>query len=308
MSSDFPEADPFTTLNGQGFPDAPNSQVSTRTFERLEIGDRAIEPLYPSFLTNVGVMKVLTEPGYSNLKRGLTDALNEKAERTPLARALMQSDLWAAYDAVYRAYVDAGQDGQEFDDKKGKLLSLLGALIKKVALTPAEISALPHNASALPNSHHAPDFFAPGSGWIEVEYMPKREHDEVVQFRRAARIFVKPLSERVDKLQFLQAIRVDGLDPALTPAKHIEGVALAIQDLLIDSEGRIVPSPLIQDVQIRRFTHDEKGKVIKTDLREYELSRKALLTNPLGDGFSELDEGSEVFAPSSGNDYNFASA
>ena len=58
-----------------------------------------------------------------------------------------------------------------------------------------------------------------------------------------------------------------------------------MQNLLIDTEGRIVPSPLIQDVQIRRFTHDEKGKAVKTELREYELSRKALLTNPSGDGF-----------------------
>jgi hypothetical protein len=308
MSTDFPEAAPFGTYHGRGLPGARNLGFSARTFERLEIGDRAIEPLYPSFLTNAGALQVLTEPGYSSLQHGLTDALSDKDQRPPLARALMQSDLWAAYDILYSAYLNPQTDGGESDERKQTLLSLLGLMIRKIALTPAEIKALPNNASALPNSHHAPNFFAPNSGWIEVEYMPRRHHDAAVHFRRVARVFIKPLSKPADRLQFLQSIREDELNQSLTTkVRNIEAVALAMQNLLIDTDGRIVPSPLIQDVQVRRFTHDDKGGAIKTDLREYELSRKTLLTNPSSDGFSELDDNSAVFAPSSGNDYTFAS-
>ena len=58
-----------------GFPDLP---VSTSTFERIESGDRAIEPLDP-FLVHIGSrsarQRVLFEPSFTRLKRALTDAL-----------------------------------------------------------------------------------------------------------------------------------------------------------------------------------------------------------------------------------------
>ncbi len=73
----------------------------TRVFAQAEIGDRAIEPLYPSFFTASGALQVLTEPRYSQLKQALIDALNERALRPPVARALMQSDAWAAYDTLF---------------------------------------------------------------------------------------------------------------------------------------------------------------------------------------------------------------
>src|SRR5678815_3386598 len=77
-------------------------RVSEKTVNRLEDGDRAIEAFYPSSMTGAGVDPVLREPGRSTLLRALEDALAETRDRPPLDRALMQSDLWSAFDALSR--------------------------------------------------------------------------------------------------------------------------------------------------------------------------------------------------------------
>src|SRR4030095_4638230 len=91
LSDDFPEAAPFVQIR-DGF---SRLKGSTRIFERFENGDRPIDPLYPSFFNNAGVLQVLNEPAYSELKTALESALAEKAARAPLDRALMQIDAWA---------------------------------------------------------------------------------------------------------------------------------------------------------------------------------------------------------------------
>ncbi len=98
MTDEHPDAGPFLDrpVMGLGHP----IRVSERTFERFEEGDRAIEALYPSFITSQGVNAALAEPRRSNLLRALDEALAEHRVRTPLARALMQSDLWSAFDAL----------------------------------------------------------------------------------------------------------------------------------------------------------------------------------------------------------------
>src|SRR4051794_9129997 len=60
MTDAYPEARPFLDI-----PLLVSGRIvktSTRTFERFEDGDRALEALYPSFLTRRGVDVVLTEP------------------------------------------------------------------------------------------------------------------------------------------------------------------------------------------------------------------------------------------------------
>lgn len=89
LSSEFPEGSPFVEgLAGR--------KVSTRVFERYEAGDRAIDPLYPTFAVGWGSMLVLSDPAYPAFSQALRDALKEDLRRPPRARALMQSDLWGA--------------------------------------------------------------------------------------------------------------------------------------------------------------------------------------------------------------------
>lgn len=99
LSSQFPEGAPFRA--SEGMPGARNSlQVSTRTFERTETGDRPIDPLYPSFFTDLGARPILTDPGYADLHKALEQAIAENRPRSAMARVIMQNDLWSAYDIL----------------------------------------------------------------------------------------------------------------------------------------------------------------------------------------------------------------
>lgn len=138
--------------------------MSDRTFERIESGDRGIDPLYPSFLDSLGTVRLFTKPRYSQFENALRAALDERHQRTPIQRALMQSDLWAAYDMVYLnlRWVDA--------TRSALILKMLARMIRKLALTPEEIAALPDNYAAAANRLRLPDLFGEQSPWIEIEW------------------------------------------------------------------------------------------------------------------------------------------
>src|SRR5262245_43951176 len=63
------EGAPFVKIEVMGFPQG--LAVSSRLFQRLEIGDRAIEPFYPSFITAAGLREGLGETHFSQLKQSL---------------------------------------------------------------------------------------------------------------------------------------------------------------------------------------------------------------------------------------------
>src|SRR5215472_5506305 len=58
LAKDFPEGAPFAPLEMMGHRDM---QASKNLFERIESGDRAIDPLYPSFFTSIGPSQALEE-------------------------------------------------------------------------------------------------------------------------------------------------------------------------------------------------------------------------------------------------------
>jgi hypothetical protein len=108
LTGDFKEGAPLARVNtGTASP----RQASLRTFERIESGDRAIDPLYPSFFNPAGVESVLANPRYGQFKKALQDALAEQVVRPPLHRALMQADVWAAFDIQHRDWGFSGELG-----------------------------------------------------------------------------------------------------------------------------------------------------------------------------------------------------
>jgi hypothetical protein len=177
LSDQFPEGAPF------------EDGVSTRLFERDEIGDRAIDPLYPSNFVNTGKYLVLTDPAYANFKKALQDALGDNVPRSPVARALMQSDLWGAHDILFFPFSRA--DEKDLGQLRVIVLDLISRLIRKIALTPEEIESLPNNYSAAVREHSFPNVFAKDSGWTEVLWFYPRLHDNIAGFRRASRVFLK---------------------------------------------------------------------------------------------------------------------
>ena len=302
LSDDFPEGKPFGVVAVMGF---PQLSVSRNTFLRIEGGDRAIEPLYPSgtglSTTDLdGSNRAMIEPLYSQLTKALEDALHEKPQRPPLARALMQCDVWAAHDLLSRNYNFDGEEGKQRLERRNQLLNLLARLVKKLALTSDEIKTLPDNYAAA--GHHLPDLFGASSEWLEVRWSQERIHDSAADYRRVARVFIKPASPPKDKDTFL-----NGLRHAENFPEHLDTVAVVTQNLLIDSNGKVVPTTLTYEVQMRTFVKDKDGKLVKTEVKQYELSRRLLLNDPKSGGFLAVDGKAPAYLPSAGNGYAFAS-
>jgi hypothetical protein len=297
LSQDFSEGAPFISGRMGIYSEF---RFSTGLFERIESGDGAIDPLYPA---SVGAAQALVEPRYSMLKRALADALGESRDRPALDRALMQGDVWAAFDILSGPIHVIGQQGESLDERRSELLPLLARFIKRLALRPEEIKRLPDNYAVAAGVHRLPDLFGPRSEWIEIRWFPERLHDESFRFRRAARVFIKARPLPTNRQAFLNELRGAGSDKV----GRIAAVALVIQSLLIDSNGAVVPSPITFEAQQRSFIKDGRGNLARTELGQFEISRKLFLSNPRSGGLVALDEKAGSYLPSAGNNYSFAS-
>lgn len=299
FTDDFPGSGPLGKAKVMSFPQG--LPVSTCLFERIESGDRAIEPLYPSFITSVGIKEALNEPRFSELKQALIATLKEKKVRPALYRALMQADVWAAYDQLARVYLDRRGRATELHERASQLVPLLTQLVKKLALTPDEINNLPDNYALAAKEHHLADLFSPNSEWIEVRWEPDRLHDQAADFRRVTRVFLKPIVPLKNRQSFL-----DGLPHNHGNTPELGAVALVTQNLLIDSQGDAVPTRLTYEVQMRTFRRDVQGRLVKTELNQYEFNRKLLLNRSQTGGMISLGEDAAMYLPAAGNDYGFA--
>lgn len=302
LTNDFPEGSPF---HSPAFPLMPNSSltVSSRTFSRIESGDRAIDPLYySSYLDAQGTEWFLREPQYEQFDQALTEALAENRQRPALQRALMQSDIWAAYDRLgAHSWGDAATD-----EKAKRLLSRLAQFVAKLALTPAEIAQLPANYKAAQRELNLPALFDTSSGWIEIEWNPRREHDANTAYRRATRIFLKPASSTKPFIDELDSLLDTSRGRGLDLSDRLDAVALVMENMLVDTESGVEPSPLIFDFQIRRFVRDSAGKLERSEAEQYELNRKALLNRPSSGGLMRSTENDPAYLPQAMNDYGFA--
>jgi len=296
LTDDFREEGPFQPAHFGAFPAFHSQPVSDRLFERVESGDRAIDPLYPSFLDSLGTVRLMTEPRYSEFEKSMRAAIEERGQRTPVERALMQSDLWAAYDIIYSnlRWVDAA--------RSTLMLKTLARMIRKLALSQEEIAALPNNYAAGTSRLDLPDVFGEHSPWIEIEWGQGRLHDSAANYRRSTRVFLNPGTTPIDQRNFLEEFRENR-----TPHAPLKAVALITQSLIIDKSGDVVPSGTTTEVQVREFKLTSDGRLSKTEIAEFELSRRAMLTEPASGGLVRFEESAPAYLPASGNDYSFAS-
>ncbi|HKY44790.1 MAG TPA: hypothetical protein VJM50_16990 [Pyrinomonadaceae bacterium] len=299
LSSDFQEGAPFSNLYGLGIGLNP-LRFSKKKFTKTELGDRAIEPLYPLFFTNDGPVQVLSEPRFTELTTALRSAIDETKDRSPIERALMQADVWAAYDIMYRTRRGSSKIRADQSDPEAKLLNLLRQFVQKLALSSDEIKSLTNNYLDAAKGNKLPNLFSKESGWLEIELLSRRLHEDTAFYRRAARVFVKPRTRPPDPGQFVQSLKQN------QHHDKIEAVALVIQNLLLDKSGRVVPSPLVNLVQLRFFKNNPKTGAVSAEPQQFELSRRKLLTEPMSGGFVEFSATSHAFLASAGNDLDFA--
>jgi len=299
LASDFGEGAPFVSFHVRM--GSFDLRISKNTVSRTEIGDRAIEPLYPTFFTVDGPLQVLSEPRVSELTTALREAIEESKQRSSVERALMQSDVWAAYDIIYETG-RGNEEAETFGKRKAVLLSLLTKFVRKLALTSDQINALNNNYLRAVTGRRLPNVFSMDNGWLEIELLADRSHDHSAGYRRAARVFVKPRLKSADPGEFVEKLKHN------QHLEEVEAVALIVQNLLIDSSGRVVPSPVFSNVQFRFFSNDIRTGQIDTEVREYELSRRLLLTDPATGGFAVINQTEPAYLIQSGNDFGFATS
>ena len=292
VSDAFPEGAPFESFHVRmgSFP----LRLSKQKLSRIELGDRAIEPLYPTFFTAAGPARVLSDPRFTELTTALRVAIAETKNRSAIERALMQADIWAAYDIIYEA-------GSSSPERRATLLNLMGQFIRKLALSSDEIKLLRNNYVDTAKGNKLPNLFSAESGWLEIVLLDERSHDYTASYRRATRVFVKPRTMPANPGQFVESLKHQ------QNPDQVEAVALVIQNLLIDSNGKVVPSLVFTDVQFRFFKHDAKTREVSATAQQFELSRRKLLTEPMSGGFVEYSETSPAYLAAAGNDLDFAS-
>lgn len=266
-------------------------EVTRKTYTRHEDVDRPIDALHPRHIWRP--WEIDRQLSHGRLFMALAGALEEGLPSN-LDRALMQVDLWSAYDVLYHDQA-AQSSGQR--QSAAHLRKDLAKLTRRVALTVEEIAALPDNYELAREELGLPDLFGEESPWLELDKGDgtHRLHEQSAHQRRVARIFARFEGDEEVDLANLE-----------TAVERLAEVVLLERPLLLDRDGNAVPSPLTVEVQIRKLHRDQQGKFRDTELVVHELSRRALLTGSKPGGFVSLDARSPAYLPAAGNDYTFA--
>jgi hypothetical protein len=295
-TSQFTDAGPFQSLGENGVTQLP---VSTRSFHRFEDGDRAVAPFYPSLDYLHQSPGSLRDPLLEPFGRVLQEAIADTRPRSPVARVLMQSDLWAVFDRL---------------GPSSPYVPVLARMIGNLALSSDEITALPdHFAHAL-RAGMLPDLLSPRSRWQEIVWFDSRVHDREAGFRQATRVFLLSRGAVTDRQAAINELRLQTTGPhrpesadsearAQRAFDQVDGAALAMQLLTIDTRGEVVPTPFFYTVQVRFFPEGKRTTVAE----EHELSRKAMLALERTGGVRTFRGADPAYLPGAGNDYGFAS-
>jgi len=195
-----------------------------------------------------------------------------------LKRAMFQRDLWAVFDWL------ASQ--AEPDPSQRQALAIrIAQIIRRVALSQAEILSLPDNYSMAVDSKLFPpdveanhpekeflpsDIFQLRSAWVPMgrEGGPiAMTHTESFPFfgRSVFLVFVRSPNGRTATLDLINALNTE---PSRALTIDLD-VALIRRMLLIDDQGDLVLSPLMETVQIRHFSPGQ-------NFHEFELDRARL--------------------------------
>ena len=278
---------------------------------RIESGDRAIDPLYPSWLwmgstvfdfERGNTFRALREPQYSQLAAALENVRLTARSRPPVARALMQADLWSAYDMLHstvarRRGPSVGETAER-EQRVRRLLPLIARTMRALSLSDKEIATLPDTYSAAAKKLGLPDLLGNQRDWMEIRWGRQRNHDAAAGHRRAARVFIRPSKFPKDEGAFLNQFRTGHGDNL----GALDSVALLIQLLLVRSDGAVVPSPIAYEVQFR----GNAARVTGAEIPQYELSRRLLLSSPTTGGLVGLEATAPAYLPMAGNDLSFA--
>lgn len=179
-------------------------------------------------------------------------------------RALLQGHLWKVFDTIpYK---------RSYSDRRTALKPKIASLIQRLALTKAQIMALPDTRAATVKSGvfaqgHDPkdgfkpflpsDLYAKESSWIclgdEDNPIPAHIHTVEAKSRSMFLTFMRLPGGRTATLQYLEKLKKGN-------EKFPVGTQFALveQAFLISDEGELVLSPLIVSIALRAFLDVER--------------------------------------------------
>ena len=188
-----------------------------------------------------------------------------------IKRALLQRHLWKVYDASHPIYYvnRAGKPDASYKNHASRRIAVqpkIGSLIHRLALTRAQILALPNTLTAtvksggFAESHDPddlfkpflpPDLYAKKSSWIcqgdAKDPIPADVHSKKFKWRSAFLSFLRAPGGRAETLKCVEKFNRGEALPVGTQSALIE------QAFLISNEGEPVLSPLIVSISLRAY-------------------------------------------------------
>ena len=228
-----------------------------------------------------GTEHLLTEPSHSAALRALDRFIQSHEERLirdPFKRTLLQRDLWELFDW-------AAMPGQTtYPAQRAALEGRLATVIRRLALTDAEIAALPDNyAMAAPNPDLPRDLFAPDGGWITARSNDSdfgslaSRHTAAFNGHSVFLVMVRLPQGRLKAVDYLNSLR-DFEGPLVYARQQMDTRRLVLNPdvpqfptgtewalvrrlCVIDGQGRIRPTSLVESIQLRRYDSIEPLRV-----------------------------------------------
>ena len=237
-----------------------------------EYGAEALDPLLWQEMRHL-----LIGDSHRSALACLDEFLHSRAEHAvqdPIKRAIFQRDLWAVFD-----WAVAGDD---LPQQRHKLETPLAETIRRLALTPEQVRALPDTYAAAvaaqqfaaaydPRNPQQPflptELFRSGGPWVCLSAYSE-EPTAIVHFSGRSRflVFMRLPSGRDATLAYVRNLRSSSEPPLILsnsgpPPLNLAlpqfpigtQVALVRQAILIDTKGRLVPTALTESVQVRVY-------------------------------------------------------
>ena len=280
--------------DGGGLYDAnPNhlwNRIHRHFFVRVRVGEEhGFDRVDPLLWTET--LHLVAGPSHEKALALLDEFLMARGETLvadPLKRAVFQHDLWAVFDWVAGPY--------SIEPPRQALMTRLAQVMRRVALTSGEIARLPDTYGAAIVSTGLPalprDFF--GGSWVGVESRKPLVPQHASELSRSAFhvLWRVPGNETVAYLSRLwefpqpfvpdpsfdlagdRELRVK-LNPALPAVPDGTQVALLRSMLLVGSTGRVIPTRIVETIQVRAF-HSIQA------FTEFTMSRAALFAGQDG--------------------------
>ena len=252
----------------------------------------------------------------------------EKLITEPTKRAVFQHDLWAVFDW-------AATEGGESASSQA-LLKRIAQVMRRVALTPEQVSALPETYGAAVASHEfpaeydpanpqrpflPPDLLQPDGPWVCLTAY-SAEPTAIAHFSGRSRflVFLRLPGGRQATLEYLRKLFTSPeplfLQDTVPNSKLLNlrlpqfppntEVALLRQMIVVDTDGHLLPTAVTESVQLRVYHAVTSGSPYinyhngpasrDQDFFEFRLARPALFARS-GGGLRAVQPAEKEFSP-----------